>query len=68
MYKCIVNNKIIWRNSMDKWVCMACGYTYDSSLGIPDGNIKAGTSFEQLPEDWVCPVCGAQKNAFENVI
>jgi rubredoxin len=52
---------------MGKWICMACGYTYDASLGIPDSGIKAGTSFDKLPNDWICPICGAQKTAFENV-
>jgi len=41
-----------------------CGYVYDPALGDPENGIKAGTSFESLPEDWVCPLCGASKADF----
>jgi rubredoxin len=47
-----------------RYVCDACGYIYDPSEGDPDNGIKAGTSFEDLPEDWVCPVCGVSKDDF----
>jgi len=50
---------------MKKYVCAVCGYVYDPTAGDPDNGIKPGTSFEQLPEDWVCPVCGASKDQFE---
>jgi len=50
---------------MDKYVCMVCGYVYDPEQGDPESDIPAGTSFENLPEDWVCPVCGAAKSEFE---
>lgn len=52
---------------MNKYKCTVCGYVYDPALGDPDTGIKPGTAFEQLPEDWVCPVCGAGKDAFEKV-
>jgi len=52
---------------MEKWRCSACGYEYDVAVGDADAGIAAGTSFEDLPEDWVCPVCGAGKDAFEKV-
>jgi len=48
-----------------KYTCSVCGYTYDPEKGDPDGNIKAGTKFEDLPADWTCPVCGADKSQFE---
>ena len=48
-----------------KYRCTICGYVYDPELGDPDGGIKPGTPFEQIPDDWVCPVCGAAKSAFE---
>jgi rubredoxin len=51
--------------NMDKWVCGPCGYVYDPAEGDPDGGIAPGTAFEDLPEDWVCPVCGATKDMFE---
>jgi len=47
-----------------KYRCTICGYIYDPEVGDPEGNIPAGTAFEDLPEDWVCPVCGADKSAF----
>jgi len=50
---------------MDKYECSVCGYVYDPEMGDPDSGIKPGTSFEELPDDWVCPVCGASKDQFE---
>ena len=52
---------------MDKWECTVCGYVYDPGEGDPDNGIDPGTSFEDLPGDWVCPVCGATKDQFEKV-
>ncbi|MBN1616853.1 MAG: rubredoxin [Spirochaetales bacterium] len=49
---------------MEKYVCDLCGYEYDPSVGDPDNGIKPGTSFADLPDDWVCPVCGAGKESF----
>jgi rubredoxin len=48
-----------------KYVCKVCGYIYDPAAGDPDNDIAAGTKFEDLPEDWVCPTCGAPKSSFE---
>lgn len=50
---------------MAKYECKVCGYVYDPELGDPDSGIKPGTAFEQLPDSWVCPVCGASKDQFE---
>ena len=50
---------------MDKYTCSVCGYEYDPAVGDPANGVKSGTAFEDLPEDWVCPVCGAAKDAFE---
>ena len=50
---------------MDKYVCVLCGYVYDPAIGDPENNIAPGVAFENLPDDWVCPVCGADKSAFE---
>ena len=50
---------------MGKYVCTVCGYVYDPAVGDPESNIAAGTSFDDLPDDWVCPVCGADKDQFE---
>ena len=51
--------------NMDKYVCDVCGYVYDPAKGDPEGGIKPGTKFEDLPDDWVCPICGATKDQFE---
>ncbi len=51
--------------TMEKYVCTVCGYIYDPAKGDPENNIKPGTDFKNLPNDWVCPVCGAGKDAFE---
>jgi len=50
---------------MDKYVCSVCGYVYDPEDGDPDNGVEAGTSFENVPDDWTCPVCGAEKELFE---
>ncbi len=50
-----------------KYKCTVCGYVYDPELGDPDGGIKPGTPFEEIPDDWVCPVCGAAKSEFERM-
>jgi len=50
-----------------KWVCTVCGYVYDPAVGDPDGGIEPGTPFEDIPDDWVCPICGAGKEDFEPV-
>lgn len=59
------NKKNLEEKNMDKYVCTVCGYVYDPEKGDPDGGIKPGTPFEEIPDDWVCPVCGAAKEAFE---
>ena len=50
---------------MGRYRCTVCSYVYDPEEGDPDSGIKPGTSFEDLPGDWVCPLCGAGKDAFE---
>ncbi|MCL0101343.1 rubredoxin [Peptococcaceae bacterium] len=50
---------------MKKYRCTACGYIYDPENGDPDNGIDPGTPFEKLPDDWVCPICGVEKNMFE---
>jgi rubredoxin len=53
--------------SMDKYVCEACGYIYDPEIGDPDSGIAPGTKFEDIPEDWVCPLCGVSKDEFSKM-
>jgi flavin reductase (DIM6/NTAB) family NADH-FMN oxidoreductase RutF/rubredoxin len=50
---------------MNRYVCKVCGYVYDPEKGDPDNGVEPGTKFEDLPDDWVCPVCGAGKEEFE---
>lgn len=52
---------------MKKYRCTVCGYVYDPEVGDPESNIPPGTPFEKLPENWVCPVCGASKDQFEPI-
>lgn len=49
---------------MKKYICEICGYEYDPAIGDPDNGIAPGTSFEDLPADWVCPTCGVGKEDF----
>ena len=49
---------------MKKYVCNICGWVYDEELGDPDNGIAAGTKFEDLPDDFVCPLCGVGKEDF----
>ena len=49
---------------MSKYECDVCGYVYDPAVGDPDGGIAPGTAFEDIPDDWVCPICGATKDQF----
>ena len=51
--------------SMDKYICTVCEYIYDPELGDPENGIQPGTAFEDLPDDWVCPLCGVGKEDFE---
>jgi rubredoxin len=53
--------------TMTKYRCIPCGYIYDPAKGDPDNGIAPGTSFEDLPDDWVCPECGVDKDLFEPV-
>ena len=49
---------------MKKYVCEPCGYIYDPEVGDPDNGITPGTAFEDIPEDWVCPICYLGKEVF----
>jgi rubredoxin-NAD+ reductase len=61
--------KKYWEQSMalQKWVCNICGYEYDEEKGDPDHGIEPGTRWEDVPDDWECPECGAKKSEFEMV-
>ncbi len=49
---------------MDRYVCSICNYVYDPAIGDPENGVDPGTPFEELPDDWVCPECGATKDLF----
>lgn len=48
-----------------KYACLLCGYVYDPAVGDPDNGVAPGTAFADVPDDWVCPDCGAGKDQFE---
>lgn len=52
---------------LQKYECTICNYIYDPVMGDPDNDVEAGTPFEQVPDDWVCPECGAGKDMFETI-
>ncbi|MGI6065923.1 MAG: rubredoxin [Bacillota bacterium] len=52
---------------MEQWGCSVCGYVYDPEVGDPESQVKARTDFEELPDNWVCPDCGADKDHFEKI-
>ena len=52
---------------MERYECVLCGYIYDPLKGDPDSGIAPGTAFKDLPEDWVCPECGAGQDQFEKI-
>jgi len=54
-------------NNNRKWLCIICGYIYDESIGWPEDGIDPGTAWENVPEDWTCPECGASKSDFQMI-
>ena len=52
---------------MEKWKCSVCDYIYDPKEGDAEGGIAPGTPFEDINDDWICPVCGVDKSEFEKV-
>ena len=71
MYNTDIQNKATEINknrkgelTMKKFECEPCGYIYDPAVGDPDGGIAPGTAFEDIPDDWVCPICGLGKDVF----
>ena len=49
---------------MQKWLCAECGYVYEPEKGNPPNGVEADTQFEDVPESWLCPICGAPKSYF----
>lgn len=61
---CFSAKKIQESDYMDKWICTICGYVYDPAVGDPNNGVAAGTSWDDVPDDWECPICGAPKEDF----
>ena len=53
---------------MDKYICTVCDWVYDPEIGDPEHGIAPGTKFEDIPDDWVCPLCGVGKEDFEKIM
>ncbi len=51
-----------------RYLCVVCGFIYDEELGDPDSNLPPGTRFDDIPEDWICPDCGASKSDLELIV
>lgn len=56
------------RIDMRKWQCIVCGFIYDEAEGIPEEGIEPGTAWEDIPDTWECPDCGATKDDFEMIV
>jgi rubredoxin len=54
-------------DDLQRYMCMGCGFLYDEALGLPEHGIRAGTRWDDIPDDWVCPDCGTPKSGFEMV-
>lgn len=67
LYLPLIKIVFIKANKKMKYECTVCGWIYDPAIGDPDGGIAPGTSFEDIPDDWVCPLCGVSKEDFEPV-
>lgn len=52
---------------MDKYICTVCDWVYDPEIGDPEHGIAPGTKFEDIPDDWACPLCGVGKEDFEKI-
>ena len=57
--------QLLFFSIMKKFICKVCGWVYDPEIGDPEGGIEPGTAFEDIPDDWVCPLCGVGKDDFE---
>ncbi|MBD2179865.1 rubredoxin [Planktothrix sp. FACHB-1355] len=62
-----MSNQAVDVKALDRYECSACGYVYEPAKGDDKKEIPPGTSFEELPVDWRCPVCGVRKSAFRNI-
>jgi rubredoxin len=56
------------KNETQMYVCEQCGYIYNPAKGDRKGNVSAGTEFKDIPDDWICPLCGARKTRFSPML
>lgn len=63
-----VSEDLSQRSEFKIWQCVLCAYVYDEALGDPDGGVVPGTRWEDVPDDWVCPECGARKGEFDMIV
>lgn len=63
----VAGTEVRTESELKKFRCLVCGYIYDPAEGDPSKNIPAGTSFEELPDDWRCPICGVGKEEFKSL-
>ncbi len=64
-FYCLCGEKALSTPEKKRYYCIPCGYLYDPVEGDPDYGVEAGTAFEELPDNWVCPICGASQDMFE---
>lgn len=64
-HSCVARLAPVEAATKQLWVCTSCGFVYDPAEGDPDGGVPPGTAFDDIPDDWFCPVCGARKSDFE---
>lgn len=62
-----LNHKQYLEKIVRKWQCLVCSFIYEEALGLPDDGIAAGTSWDDIPDDWACPECGVGKEDFEMI-
>jgi rubredoxin len=62
-----VSGQILDKTEITRWFCEPCGFIYDPEEGDPDSGIAPGTPFEDIPDDWMCPICGATKADFREL-
>jgi rubredoxin len=60
----VASLRVLSVETEQQWICESCGWIYDPDEGDPDGGIEPGTRFDDIPDDWFCPVCGARKKDF----
>jgi rubredoxin len=66
-YQSVTKNCRSMEQTMKRYLCVVCGFIYDEAKGLPDEGIAPGTRWDDIPENWTCPDCGAVKSDFEMI-